>query len=690
MSFSRCLALFRLSVFAFCLTSARAEETLLTSTIEKEIPLWQTGKAAYLHSLCQDIGEIRSDTGWKSLTAVPGRIDNGYYWVRFSVKNDLPDSAYVDFVAFQADSILLFTGTSGSIPRQMTGTFVKPHEWAFPEYPELTYVFCAPGESIQVFMRLSASRGGKFTLGKLFIQPRPVTLKEVVAGYRVYTPRTEFNGFFLGAVMVMMVFFFFLSFRIEEKALLFYAIYLLGAACYALIVKSLPYSHLARLAYLDYELTYKLGEPVQYFFFAAYAWFGKHLLDIDHRYGLLYRFLRLLTAGLMIAGLALLTANLTSFNYMFQEKAYVAIRILLLPTALLLIIWISWTVENPIKWFFIAGSSFFIAGGLVAFLMDPKSRHLFFGNTYINPIVAFKSGILLESLCFAIALSFKLRLIRTEKEKATNALIEQMELNRRLVATENERLEKMVKERAAEIIEKNTLLENQRQQQLKSDFEKQLAEMEMQALRSQMNPHFIFNSLNSIRHQILTRNYENAGDYLMRFAKLLRQILQNSREHVIPLSEEIDLIRLYLQLEQLRFGDLFRYHLAIDPELDAESILIPSMLLQPYVENALKHGIAVSRRLPGRIDIRVRETPEGFRYEIEDNGIGREAAFRKNTPGEKPGLGLKITNERIVLFNANYNQCIKVVYEDLKDAAQKPLGTKVIITHTDGPPKNSI
>src|SRR5690606_878010 len=137
---------------------------------------------------------------------------------------------------------------------------------------------------------------------------------------------------------------------------------------------------------------------------------------------------------------------------------------------------------------------------------------------------------------------------------------------------------------------------------MKSEYEKRISEMEMQALRSQMNPHFIFNSLNSIRHQILTKNYENASSYLVRFARLLRKILHNSRVPVIPLSEEIDLISLYLQLEKLRFGDLFEYHITITPDLDTERILIPSMLLQPFVEYVINHGNAASQRLRLSID----------------------------------------------------------------------------------------
>src|SRR5690606_2931224 len=112
--------------------------------------------------------------------------------------------------------------------------------------------------------RLSAYKGLSFAPHGMYVQSPSHSYEEIVNGYRANIGKTEFNGFFLGGVCVMMVFFFFLYFWMNEKALLFYSIYLFGAASYAIVVKSLPYSPLARMAYLDFELTYKLGEPLQY------------------------------------------------------------------------------------------------------------------------------------------------------------------------------------------------------------------------------------------------------------------------------------------------------------------------------------------------------------------------------------------------------------------------------------------
>lgn len=678
----RLLLAFLLWGLLFCIGNPiRADDTLSVSAIRGRLLLQETGISSILHQSSPSPNEILQHSGWQQFTQEVPRKVGGYYWLRLIVKNDLTDSTQVDFVSKNVDSIVVYKLDPTPQLYQVTGNYVKPHDWVVLEYPELSYVRLAPGEVVDLLFRLSAYRGLSFAPHGMYVQSPSHSYEEIVNGYRANIGKTEFNGFFLGGVCVMMVFFFFLYFWMNEKALLFYSIYLFGAASYALVVKSLPYSPLARMAYLDFELTYKLGEPLQYLFFAAYAWFAKHLLDIDKEDGLLYKFLKATTVALVVAGLALVVFNFINFNYSFQQKIFVWLRLILFPVAISMSIWICFAVKSPVKAMFIAGSSFFILGGLIAFSTDPKSNYLFFGIPYISSVLVFKTGILLESVCFALALGYKLRAIRIAKEKVTSAYIEQMELNRQLTATENERLERMVEERTNEILEKNTLLEKQKQQQMKSEYEKRISEMEMEALRSQMNPHFIFNSLNSIRHQILTKNYENASSYLVRFARLLRKILHNSRVPVIPLSEEIDLISLYLQLEKLRFGDLFEYHITITPDLDTERILIPSMLLQPFVENAIKHGIAASQRLPRRLDIRLGEILDGFTYIIEDNGIGREAAMNRKPWEEKAGLGLKITDERIALFNATYGQKIHVEFVDMKDENQEPLGTKVIITH---------
>src|SRR4030095_7006393 len=120
---------------------------------------------------------------------------------------------------------------------------------------------------------------------------------------------------------------------------------------------------------------------------------------------------------------------------------------------------------------------------------------------------------------------------------------------------------------------------------------KQIAEIRMTALQAQMNPHFIFNSLNSIQHLISIREKEEAISYLSKFSKLIRKTLESSRENAVPISNELESLVLYIQLEQLRFNHKFDYHISVDERIDKENTEIPPLLIQPYVENAILHGL---------------------------------------------------------------------------------------------------
>ena len=147
----------------------------------------------------------------------------------------------------------------------------------------------------------------------------------------------------------------------------------------------------------------------------------------------------------------------------------------------------------------------------------------------------------------------------------------------------------------------------------------------MSALRAQMNPHFIFNSLNSIDNYILRNKTQEASDYLNRFSKLIRLILQNSQSSYISLQDELEALRLYIEMESLRFNHKFDYRVSIQSGLYPESIEIPPMLIQPYVENAIWHGL-MQKKEKGHLEIVITREGDLLKCIIEDDGIGREAS----------------------------------------------------------------
>jgi LytS/YehU family sensor histidine kinase len=224
------------------------------------------------------------------------------------------------------------------------------------------------------------------------------------------------------------------------------------------------------------------------------------------------------------------------------------------------------------------------------------------------------------------------------------------------------------------------LYRNSRRKQ-KILFQRKLADFELRALRAQVNPHFIFNSMNSIQYFILKNNRENAHRYLSKFSGLIRTVLDYSQKESVPVGEEIDALRLYLDLEALRFENHFDFAIEIDPEIDRENEQIPPMLIQPYVENAIWHGL-MHKKEKGFIHIRLNKREDFYICVIEDNGIGRAKARElKDNNISGCSHGMNMTKRRLEILNRFYRAGIPSVrITDLKDASQSPLGTKVEIT----------
>jgi sensor histidine kinase YesM len=215
-----------------------------------------------------------------------------------------------------------------------------------------------------------------------------------------------------------------------------------------------------------------------------------------------------------------------------------------------------------------------------------------------------------------------------------------------------------------------------RQNKIKN--EQKAVTLEQKLLRSQMNPHFIFNSLASIQNKIINEEPDLASDYLARFSMLFRNILDGSVEEFIPLKKEIETVENYLALQKIRFPDKFDYVIDIDTGIDIESVMIPPMLAQPFIENSIEHGIK-HKEGKGRIDIRCRRSNDVAMFEVEDDGIGRERArdlLLKQEESHK-SLATVITRERIAALNRKSKKKITLEIVDLTDDLGQASGTLV-------------
>ncbi|HSG68755.1 MAG TPA: histidine kinase [Bacteroidales bacterium] len=207
-----------------------------------------------------------------------------------------------------------------------------------------------------------------------------------------------------------------------------------------------------------------------------------------------------------------------------------------------------------------------------------------------------------------------------------------------------------------------------------------VSDLTQKNLRSQMNPHFIFNTLNSIQYYVFQNDRIASNDYMTKFAKLIRKTLENSEHPAIPIYEEIDALRLYLELESLRFKQKFTWTIDIDEDIDTYMYKIPTMLIQPFVENSIGHGL-MHKNGTGNILVRMKLGKDCINCSIEDNGIGRQKAMEiKNNKNENHvSLGTSITESRLKLVNSLYGKNMKVTYTDLHDKDGNASGTRVEI-----------
>jgi LytS/YehU family sensor histidine kinase len=217
-------------------------------------------------------------------------------------------------------------------------------------------------------------------------------------------------------------------------------------------------------------------------------------------------------------------------------------------------------------------------------------------------------------------------------------------------------------------------------QQKETEYKQLVAETESAMLRLQMNPHFIFNCMNSINSYILQKDVNTASGYLHHFARLMRMILKFSEKPFISVSDEIELLELYLQTEALRFNNKFNFSFELKNGLDPDEYVIPTMILQPLVENAIRHGISNKKEGKRHIKISFWKENESLLCSVEDNGVGRAASCQisKNTKMHE-SKALSITEHRLQLLEKN--NCVSASFEiqDLIDESQKPIGTKVIL-----------
>ena len=224
---------------------------------------------------------------------------------------------------------------------------------------------------------------------------------------------------------------------------------------------------------------------------------------------------------------------------------------------------------------------------------------------------------------------------------------------------------------------KNEKLESKGKQ---AELQRHVTDLEMQALRAQMNPHFIFNCLSSINRFILKNETEAASSYLTKFSRLVRTVLTNSKKPFVSLGDELEMLRLYLDMEKLRFKDSFDYSIIYVNSIDDENVFVPPLLLQPFAENAIWHGL-MHKEGQGKLEFELRIDGKVLTCSITDNGVGRKkaAALKSRSAEKQKSLGLQITKERLALLNEEFASETFFDFDDLLDNEGNAAGTRVTL-----------
>ncbi len=220
-----------------------------------------------------------------------------------------------------------------------------------------------------------------------------------------------------------------------------------------------------------------------------------------------------------------------------------------------------------------------------------------------------------------------------------------------------------------------------KQEKMKTEMNLIITETRMSALQAQMNPHFIFNAINSIQSFILNNETQNAYDYLAKFAKMVRMVLNNSKQNNIKLETEIETLDLYVQMEQIRFKNSFDFEILIDKSIDDSSeISIPVMLIQPFIENAIWHGIMpLKEKAKGKIELIFSQNETNLEIVIQDNGIGRIASERAKQDSKHKSMGMQLVMERLALIKSSGANKASLEVTDLTNEKMEPQGTLIKI-----------
>jgi len=457
----------------------------------------------------------------------------------------------------------------------------------------------------------------------------------------------------------------------KNKAYLYYALY-------ALLVFIYTYHRASHFIFADMFPAVKsyiifLYDPIKWAYSLIYMLFAITFVDLKKYYPRFYNFLIIfIKYSFVILAILTLWAVIQKDNAVLK----LAYNFIFLPVIFVLSLYILYKIyktNSPVKYYLLIGAGVYL-------LITSYSHYLTYSGQPFR--VLFYAAISFELILFALGLGYQQKLILDEKNLWHKFITKEYEKNLKLKDSETEKLGEEVYHKSAQI---NTLILEKKmaeQKKLAIAYSKQILQLRMQAVQAQMNPHFLFNALNSIKNFIIKNDQKQAVIYLTKFAKLIRMILENAKLPEISLKDELDLMRLYVEVENIRFNKEIDFSIEICPSVDINKTKVPPMIFQALIENAIWHGLAPKKGYR-KLLIKICAASPYIKIIIEDNGIGREKAKKisalKNVNLKKESMGIKITKERLEVFTQAFKNKFKIEYIDLYNDEKFPQGTRINI-----------
>ncbi len=414
-----------------------------------------------------------------------------------------------------------------------------------------------------------------------------------------------------------------------------------------------------------------LADPIKWLYTTIYVLFSIVFVDLHKYFQRWYVFFKYFVLVSFVALGTLTLISVINNNTTLTDHAYNFVYLPITFVLGLILLYLVSQTKSPVKNYILIGSGVFL-------LVTTYSHYLTYTG---NPFrILFYFSIIFETIFFALGLGAKQRIIQEEKNKAQLAVIKEHQINLELQSRIKSKLNKEVAMKTKEILELTKLNQEEEKRKLEIEYGKRILELRMRALQTQMNPHFLFNSLNSIKHFIIKNKKEDAAYFLSKLSKLIRKILDNSQLKEISLKEELNIMQIYVEVENIRLHKQIDFTIHVADNISTRQTKLPPIVLQPFIENSIWHGLALKNG-EKTIHIEIQKKQNYLLIAIEDNGIGREQAAinNENRLSKKESLGIDLTKERLEVYTVNKKGKVKIEFQDLYQD-DIPSGTRVLLS----------